>query len=157
MAAGVVGSVSIEDIRQGGPNRVAEILKGVSGGKVVVANSATYRDMEVFVLGLLRAEAAGKRFIYRVSASFVRVRAGMAGRPLLTIADLYPNGAPTAAGITFVGSHVRRSTEQLEQAVNLPDLQVRELKVARLLEPRDARCRGPRDGRLAGGAVSARA
>ena len=140
VAAGVVGSVSIEDIRQGGPDRVAEILKGVSGGKVVVANSATYRDMEVFVLGLLRAEAAGRRFIYRVSASFVRVRAGMAGRPLLTIADLYPAGAPAVAGITFVGSHVQRSTEQLEQAVNLPDLQVRELKVARLLEPatRDA-------------------
>ena len=38
-----------------------------------MANSASYRDMEVFVLGLLRAEAAGKRFIYRVSASFVRV------------------------------------------------------------------------------------
>jgi uncharacterized protein YgbK (DUF1537 family) len=140
VAAGVVGSVSIEDIRQGGPDRVAEILKGVSGGRVIVANSATYRDMEVFVLGLLRAEAAGKRFIYRVSASFVRVRAGMDARPLLTIADLYPGGAPTAGGITFVGSHVKRSTEQLEQAVNLADLQIRELKVARLLEPatRDA-------------------
>ena len=134
IAAGVVASVSIDDIRQGGPDRVAEILKGISGGRVVVANSASYRDMEVFVLGLLRAEAAGKRFMYRVSASFVRVRAGMAARPLLTIADLYPAGAPSAAGITFVGSHVRRSTEQLEQAVNLPDLQVRELKVARLLE-----------------------
>lgn len=143
VAAGVVGSVSIEDIRQGGPDRVAEILKGVSGGKVMVANSASYRDMEVFVLGLLRAEAAGKRFVYRVSASFVRVRAGMAGRPLLTISDLYPAGAPATAGITFVGSHVRRSTEQLEQAVNLPDLQVRELKVARLLAPatRDAEVR----------------
>ena len=140
VAAGVVGSVSIEDIRQGGPARVAEILSAADGGKIVVANSASYRDMEVFVLGLLRAEAAGKRFLYRVSASFARVRAGLAGRPLLTIADLYPNGAPKAAGITFVGSHVRRSTEQLEQAVNLADLQVRELKVARLLEPstRDA-------------------
>jgi uncharacterized protein YgbK (DUF1537 family) len=42
-----------------------------------------------------------------------------------------------------VGSHVRRSTEQLEQAVNLPDLQVRELRVARLLDPatRDAEVR----------------
>jgi uncharacterized protein YgbK (DUF1537 family) len=140
VAAGVVGSVSIDDLRQGGPDRVAEILSGVAGGTIVVANSATYRDMEVFVLGLLRAEAAGKRFLYRVAASFVRVRAGLAGRPLLTIADLYPRGAPTAAGVTFVGSHVRRSTEQLEQAVQLPDLQVRELRVTRLLDPstRDA-------------------
>ena len=55
VAAGVVGSVSIEDLRQGGPDRVAEILQGISGGRVVVANSASYRDMEVFVAGLLRA------------------------------------------------------------------------------------------------------
>src|SRR4051812_273973 len=143
VAAGVVGAVSIEDLRQGGPDRVSEILQGVSGGRVIVANSASYRDMEVFVLGLLRAEAAGKRFMYRVSASFVRVRAGLAGRPLLTIKDLYPGGAPTTAGITFVGSHVQRSTEQLEQAVHLADLQVRELKVGRLLDAasRDAEIR----------------
>jgi uncharacterized protein YgbK (DUF1537 family) len=134
VAAGVVGSVSIDDVRQGGPNRVAEILSGVSGGQVVVANAASYRDMEAFVLGLLRAEAAGKRFLYRVSASFARVRAGLEGRPLLSIEDLYPGGVPSTAGITFVGSHVRRSTEQLEQAVHLADLQVRELKVGRLLD-----------------------
>jgi uncharacterized protein YgbK (DUF1537 family) len=134
VAAGVVGSVSIEDVRQRGPDRVAEILEGVSGGRVIVANAASYRDMEAFVLGLLRAEAAGKRFMYRVSASFVRVRAGMAARPLLTINDLYPGGVPSTAGITFVGSHVRRSTEQLEQAVHLADLQVRELRVARLVD-----------------------
>lgn len=140
VAAGLVGSVSIEVIRTGGPDRVAALLGEVSGGRVIVANAASYRDMEVFVLGLLRTEAAGKRFIYRVSASFVRVRAGLAGRPLLQIADLYPQGAPQAGGITIVGSHVRRSTEQLEQAVHLPDLQVRELRVARLLDPatRDA-------------------
>jgi uncharacterized protein YgbK (DUF1537 family) len=140
VAAGVVGSVSIDDVRKGGPDRVAEILRGVSGGQVIVANAASYRDMEAFVLGMLRAEAAGKRFLYRVSASFVRVRAGLEARPLLTINDLYPGGAPSTAGITFVGSHVQRSTEQLEQAVNLADLQVHELRVARLLEPatRDA-------------------
>ena len=34
VAAGVVGSVSIEDIRQGGPGRVEEILSGASGGQM---------------------------------------------------------------------------------------------------------------------------
>ncbi|MCC6174531.1 MAG: hypothetical protein IT305_04430 [Chloroflexi bacterium] len=140
VAAGVVRSVPLEVVRSEGPDQVAARLADVSGGTIVVANAASYRDMEVFVLGLLRAEAAGKRFLYRVSASFVRVRAGLEARPLLTTKDLFPSGVPTAGGITIVGSHVRRSTEQLEQAVHLPDLQVRELRVARLLEPatRDA-------------------
>ena len=129
--------------------------EGRLGRQVVVANSASYRDMEVFVLGLLRAEAAGKRFIYRVSASFVRVRAGMAGRPLLTIDDLYPGGAPSTAGITFVGSHVRRSTEQLEQAVNLRRPPGARAEGGAPAGRRDPRRRGPGHGLLAGGAVPA--
>ena len=38
--------------------------------------------MEVFVRGLLAAEAAGKRFLYRTAASFVQVRAGIEPRSL---------------------------------------------------------------------------
>ena len=126
-------SVPIEVIRTGGPDRVAEILGGVSGGAPVIMNAAGYRDVEVFVLGLLRAEAAGKRFVYRTGASFVRVRAGLAGRPLLGPAELYPRGAPETGGLTIVGSHVRRTTEQLEEALRVPGLVARELRVGRLL------------------------
>jgi uncharacterized protein YgbK (DUF1537 family) len=136
-----VKGVPIEVVRREGPGRVAELLAGIGDGEIVVANAASYRDMEVFVLGLLRAEAAGKRFMYsRVSASFVRVRAGMAARPLLGAADLYPGGVPSTGGITFVGSHVRRTTEQLEVALKLPEIEARELRVSRLAEPslRDA-------------------
>src|SRR3712207_3633139 len=76
----------------------------------------------------------------RVSASFVRVRAGMEARPLLGTADLYPNGVPSVGGITFVGLHVRRSTEQLQEALTLPGIEARELQVRLLAEPslRDA-------------------
>lgn len=130
-----VTSVSIDDLRTGGPERVAEILGGVSGGRPVIANAADYRDMEVFVLGLLRAEASGKRFVYRTGASFVRVRAGLAGRPPLTAGELYPHGLPSVGGVTIVGSYVRRTTEQLEEALKLPDLRARELSVGRILDP----------------------
>jgi len=141
VAAGVVGSVSIEDIRQGGPDRVAEILTGVSGGKIVVANSANIRRH-----GSVRTRAAarrgGRQAVHLPRLSLVRAGARRDGRAFRSSRSpiLYPKGAPKAAGITFVGSHVQRSTEQLEQAVNLADLQVRELKVPRLLEPstRDA-------------------
>ena len=44
---------------------LAEILRRVGGGRPVVVNAASYADLEVFVLGLLDAEAGGKRFLYR--------------------------------------------------------------------------------------------
>ena len=134
--AAEVASVSIDDIRRGGPERVAELLGQVSGRRTVIVNAASYRDLEVFVLGLLRAESAGKRFFYRTAAGFVRVRAGLAGRPLLTTDELYPAGRSTSAGgLVVVGSHVRRSTEQLETALRrLPQLRPVELPVSGVLD-----------------------
>lgn len=134
--AAEVVSVSIDDLRRGGSERVAELLEQVSERRTVIVNAASYRDLEVFVLGLLRAEAAGKRFFYRTAASFVRVRGGLAGRPLLTAAELYPSGRRSGSGgLVVVGSHVRRSTEQLETALRLlEDLQPVELHVQRVLD-----------------------
>jgi uncharacterized protein YgbK (DUF1537 family) len=136
--ASEVLSISIEDLRQGGPARVAALLEGVTGHRTVVVNAATYRDLEVLVQGLLQAEAAGKRFLYRTAAGFVRVRVGQSGRRLLTYRELYPNSSEPRTprgGLIVVGSHVRRSTEQLEQALEtLPDLEPIELQVSRVLD-----------------------
>lgn len=131
-----VVSIGIDDLRLGGPERAAELLGGIGGRRTVAVNAASYRDLEVFVLGLLRAEAAGQRFLYRTAASFVRVRAGQAGRPLLSFAELYPRGAAAATGgLIVVGSHVRRSTEQLDATrAALPDLVSVELEVGRALD-----------------------
>src|SRR3712207_8612932 len=63
--ASEVLSVSLADLREGGPERVLELLKGVSGGRPVVLNAASHADFEVFVLGLLAAEEEGRRFLYR--------------------------------------------------------------------------------------------
>jgi len=71
-------SISLEDIRLGGPGRVRSILMGLTGGRVCVVNAVSYRDLEVFVQGLLDAEGSGKHFLYRTAASFVRVRGGIA-------------------------------------------------------------------------------
>src|SRR5664279_644194 len=67
-----VHSISLSDIRPGGPERVAEILAGVTGGAFVVVNATDYADLEVVVLGLLRAQARGKSF---VSVSYTHLRA----------------------------------------------------------------------------------
>jgi uncharacterized protein YgbK (DUF1537 family) len=152
-----VASVGIEDLRRGGPERAQAILEGVEGYRTVGVNAVTYRDLEVFVLGLLRAEAAGKRFVYRTAAGFVRVRAGLAGRPLLTVEELYPSGSPDGrGGLVVVGSHVRRTTEQLEAArAGLPEALAVELRVPAVLDEAARageveRAIGELDGALAG-------
>src|SRR6266487_5588390 len=60
-----VMSIGLEVIRQGGPEAVASKLQTVEGDIPVVINAAGYGDLAVVVLGLLWAEAAGKRFLYR--------------------------------------------------------------------------------------------
>ena len=67
---------------------MAEILAGLGPGAICVVNAASYRDLEVFVVGLWQAVAAGKRFVYRTAASFVRVLAGIEPKPLLTKNEL---------------------------------------------------------------------
>lgn len=127
-----VASVSIEDIRRGGPKRVTERFGDLESDGVCVVNSASYRDMEVFVRGLLEAEASGLRFLYRTAASFVRVRAGLAPRPLLNRKEL---GVPESGGGLFVvGSHVPRTTSQVNALLARPGVVSLEISVEALLD-----------------------
>jgi uncharacterized protein YgbK (DUF1537 family) len=123
-----VASISIERIRQGGPEAVSEELKRLGGSRTCVVNVASGRDLLVFVLGLLEAEAAGKRFIYRTAASFAAARAGIVPRPLLTADELFCDRVSTinhppstinssTGGLVVVGSYVPTSSEQLRELI----------------------------------------
>lgn len=126
-----VAAVTIGDLREGGPKRVTGRLREVTDGRVCVVDSATYRDMEVFVLGLLRAERAGKRFLYRTAASFVAVRAGIQRRPLLEREEL---GLPPSGALLFViGSHVPKATAQLNHLLRNTGTRGVQVRVRRLL------------------------
>ena len=129
-----VVSVALDLIRGKGPSAVAAVLKAVGGGQSVIVNALTYRDMEVFVLGLLEAEDQGRRFLFRTAASFVKVRGGIEHRGLLTSRELFPEGAPTTAGgLIVVGSYVQKTTEQLQPVRNLNRLVSIELSVPTIL------------------------
>jgi uncharacterized protein YgbK (DUF1537 family) len=140
--ASEVASVGLSDLREGGPERVAEILRGVGGGRPVVVNAASYADLEVFVLGLLDAEAGGKRFLYRTGPSFVRVRGGIAEKGPLGPEELYRHRPRRGHGLVLVGSHVEMTSRQLARALDLEGVRGVELSVPRLLE------QGERDGEL---------
>ncbi|HEX6711489.1 MAG TPA: four-carbon acid sugar kinase family protein [Rubrobacter sp.] len=137
-----VASVGLSDIREGGPERVAEILLGVSGARPVVVNAASNADLEVFVLGLLAAEERGRRFLYRTGPSFVRVRGGISEKGPLGAEELYGRRPRQGHGLVLVGSHVEMTTRQLEQALALDGVRSVEISVPRLLDGAE------RDGEL---------
>ncbi len=115
IAAADVASVSIDDLRLGGPPQVAARLTAMPEGGVCVVNGASNRDMEVFVQGLLMAEEiAGGRFLFRAAASLIRALLGQSDRALLTPAELGIDRAANANGaLIVVGSYVPRTTRQL--------------------------------------------
>jgi len=136
VAAADVASVTLDEIRRGGPDAVAAKLLSLPAGAVCVINCAGTRDMEVFVAGLLQAEGQGKHYLYRTAATFVQVRAGLAPKALLTAADL---ALPAAGGgLVVVGSYVPKSTAQLNVLLATGTLTAVALDVDVLLDEEEA-------------------
>jgi uncharacterized protein YgbK (DUF1537 family) len=135
-----VEAISIETLRLGGPDAVAAELMS-SRRQITIANAAAYRDLEVLALGLLAAESAGKRFVVRCAASFVRVRAGQGPPPMgaWIPADLgaknrvTPPDNQTRGGLMVVGSHVPKTSSQLHCLLRQADVVSMELLVPELL------------------------
>ncbi len=129
--ASTVAAVSLEDIRRGGPAQVTARLMALTHGCVCVVNAASQRDLEVFVQGLLEAEARGRRFLYRTAASFVPICADITPRPLLAPAELAMPGS--GGGLIIVGSHVPRTSSQLAALRSQPGVVSVEVHVPALL------------------------
>ena len=129
-----VVSIGLELIRRGGPEAVAAKLQTVEAGIPVVINAAGYGDLAVVVLGLLQAEAAGKRFLYRTAAGFVRLRGAVTIKPLLKADEVLGNiQAVKGGGMVVVGSYVPDSSKQLENVLALPGVIGIELPVERVI------------------------
>jgi uncharacterized protein YgbK (DUF1537 family) len=137
-----VFSVSIDDLRSKGPDEVAWKLLSLEEGSICVANAARARDLDVLALATLRAEKQGGRMLYRTAASFVAARLGLAPRPLWRPVADGPHpawvhrgsmNAPASGGLIIAGSHVPRTTEQLNQLLATGKVESISLPVARLL------------------------
>ena len=110
---GDVASISLADIRLGGPPRVRDLLAGVHGGRWVVINATEYSDLETVACGVLLAERAGQSFLFRTGPSFVRALAGLAPRAPLRGQQIRPRTASGGHGLVVVGSHVSQTSRQV--------------------------------------------
>jgi uncharacterized protein YgbK (DUF1537 family) len=129
-------SVGLDDLRSGGPRQVGRLLGDLSPGSIVAVNAADYADLEVFVLGLLKAEGAGKRFLYRTGPSFVGVRSANRGGAPLTYNSIYEGGEREGHGLVVVGSHTGLTTRQVRRASEELGLHYVELDTRALLDER---------------------
>jgi uncharacterized protein YgbK (DUF1537 family) len=132
---GEVMSLSLADIRHGGPQRVCDTLLVCRSRQICIVNACSYKDLEVFVMGVLLAEKKGKRFLYRTSASFVSISAGIApghifkpGREQV----VSPHGS-----LVVVGSYVPKTTSQLDYLLAKGSHQSIEINVLELLRSND--------------------
>ena len=115
--------IDISDIRVGGPDSVEKRLLEAENGQVVVVDAVSQRDLQVFVLGLLRAEGKGKHFVYRTAASLPPARVNMPSIPVLRADQL---GIPSIGRqiLCLWGSIVELSTDQLFTALKaIPNLE----------------------------------
>ncbi|KAJ6080950.1 hypothetical protein N7499_005824 [Penicillium canescens] len=134
---GQLCSVSIQDIRFGGPQAVCEKLLAAPSGGVVIVNAAAESDMHVFVAGLLIAESKGKHFLYRTGAAFVSTRLGIRSKAPITAVQLNLPSPRQTGGLIIAGSYVPKTTAQLKVLTDrrgaTGELAIIEMKVDELI------------------------
>ncbi|KAF2732662.1 hypothetical protein EJ04DRAFT_513722 [Polyplosphaeria fusca] len=130
----MVKSLSLQDIRLGGPDKVGEILETTAKGSVVILNAASEEDMDVAILGILKASSKGKKFLFRTGAAFVSARLGIFPIPPISAKQLQLDGS--TGGLIIAGSYVPKTTAQLAalRQKSGSRLTTVELDVAKLLE-----------------------
>lgn len=131
-AADVV-SISLDDIRVGGPEHVAAILRALHGGVHVVVNAEQDADYDVVALGIALARATGTAIATRCGPSFVRALAGIEPGDPLGPAEIWPDGRPGRHGLIAVGSHVSGTSAQVERLRARHPVHEFELQVSRVL------------------------
>jgi uncharacterized protein YgbK (DUF1537 family) len=128
--AQAVESISIDQIRNHGVDGVEALLLRLKDGAVCIVNAADPSDLEIFVLALSRAESKGKRFLFRTGAQFVSTRIGLTDRELWRPEP----SSSRVGGLVIVGSHVPKSTQQLNHVLQHGQMEAIEFEVKRLMD-----------------------
>lgn len=101
---------------------ITALLMEAEDFRPVFVDAIAQSDVEAFAVCLLRAMKAGKEFIIRSAAAVPKALGNVEDKPLLGREELLGGtdlGAPDAGaasygGIVLIGSHVKKTTQQLE-------------------------------------------
>lgn len=126
--------LSLESIRSLDFETITRQLLNVNDFNKVIVNSVDYVDVEVFTIALIRAMKLGKNYLFRTAAAFPKIIGGVEDRGLLTKRDLIKADS-NHGGLILIGSHVQKTTEQLEELKKCDFIQFVEFNVHLVLQP----------------------
>jgi uncharacterized protein YgbK (DUF1537 family) len=118
----------LDEIRQGSRSRLMQL----SNNQCCVVDAEVQADLDRFASDLLEAASQGKHFLFRSAASLLTALAQLPPQPIAaeSMSQYVRSQKP---GAVIVGSHVKKTTEQLEQLLQTAGTEPVEVEVARLL------------------------
>lgn len=128
-----VTAIELADLRAMNVEKITEQLMAVKDFNKVIVNAVNYCDVQVFVIALIKAMRQGKQFIFRTAAALSKVLGGVSDIPLLTKDKLVED--TTAGGLIVIGSHVQKTTDQLNELKKLANVKFIEFDVHQVLGP----------------------
>lgn len=120
----------LPDIRRG----CLPQLLALQNNTCVVVDSENQEDMNRFAEAVLSAVAQGKRFLFRSAASLLTALAQLPPQPIPP-EEMAKYRRGDRPGVVLVGSHVKKTTEQLARLLEEPDVAGVEVPVAQLPSP----------------------
>lgn len=119
----------LDDIRAGSLERLLQL----NNNQCAVVDGETQADLNSFAVDVLTAASQGKRFLFRSAASILTALAALPPQPIAAenMAKYVRAGKP---GAVIVGSHVKKTTQQLEALLQVEGTAGIEVDVARLLD-----------------------
>lgn len=119
----------LADVRLGLRDRLSKL----HDNQCVVVDAETQADMNQFAADVLAVATQGKRFLFRSAASLLTALANLPPQPIAPedMATYTRAGKP---GAVIVGSHVQKTTEQLESLLEAAGTIGVEVEVSHLLD-----------------------
>lgn len=119
----------LADIRSSSLERLLHLQNNQCG----VVDGETQADLNQFAMDVLAAASQGKRFLFRSAASILTALAQLPPQAIAAteMSEYVRNGKP---GAVIVGSHVQKTTAQLERLLQEPGVVGVEVEVGQLLE-----------------------
>jgi uncharacterized protein YgbK (DUF1537 family) len=118
----------LEDIRKGSLERLMQL----NNNQCAIVDGETQTDLNIFARDILAAASQGKRFLFRSAASILTALAGLPPQPIAAenMAQYVRGGKP---GVVIVGSHVKKTTEQLKMLLQEEGTEGVEVDVSQLV------------------------
>ncbi len=108
-----VVTVTLSELRGMKLDEIEERLYQLRGFRYIVVDAVEETDVKAFAIVLMRLMKRGKEYLIRSAAAVPKVFGNVSDRPLLSRKELI--GDETVyGGMVLVGSHVKKTTAQLE-------------------------------------------